>query len=126
MENLEAKTFDQRGWITFKRNRLGKCVFNDLPVYAVMEKVSLIQRVCTKKHCHSLPSFSSTVRLECIQITDITCVCGGRGREEFLSSRCYCVLLCFVSVQFVSRIREVTQKVISTIGEHGKTQTLVS
>lgn len=36
-------------------------------------------------------------------------MCGGRGREEFLSSRCYCVLLCFVSVQFVSRIREMTQ-----------------
>lgn len=46
---------------------------------------------------------------ECTQITDIKCVCCGRGREEFLSSRCHCVLLCFVSVQFVSRIREVTQ-----------------
>jgi len=63
---------------------------------------------------------------ECVQIADLKYMFGGRGREEFLSSHYYFVLLCFVSVQFVSRIREITLKVISTIEEHGKTQTLVS
>lgn len=59
----ESQDFDQRGWITFKSNRLGKYGFRVLTVYAVVEKVSLIQIVCTKNHCQSLPSFSSTLRL---------------------------------------------------------------
>ena len=105
---------------------MGKCGFHVLTVYALVEKVNLIQKVCTKQHCWSVPVSLLLRGFECVQITDVKCVCGGRGREEFLASRCYCVLLCFVSVQFVSRIREMTQKVISTIGEHGKTQTLVS
>lgn len=63
MENLEAKTFDQRGWIMFKSNRVEKCGFHALTVHAAVEKVSLIQGVCTKQHCQSPPSFSSALRL---------------------------------------------------------------
>lgn len=100
VENLEAKTFDQRGWTTFKRNRLGKCVFNDLPVYAVVEKVSLIQRVCTKKHCQSLPSFSSTVRLSAFRSrTQNVCAVEGGGRNFSLPvAIVFCYVLCLFSL----------------------------
>lgn len=64
MENLDSKTFNQRDWITYsKSNRLGKRGFHVLTVYAVVEKVNLIQEVCTKQHCQSVPCFSSTQRL---------------------------------------------------------------
>lgn len=57
-------------------------------------------------------------------LTYDACVVEGGGRNFSLP---VAIVFCYVlSDQFVSRIREMTQKVISTIGEHGKTQTVVS
>lgn len=114
----------KRGSNISTRNRLGKCGFHFLPVLC-SGRWARFRRVyqTTLLGCSQL--FFHWEALSMLRLLTWN-ACGGRGREEFLSSRCYCVLLCFVSVQFVSRIREMTQKVISTIGEHGKTQTLVS
>lgn len=57
----------------------------------------------------SVSLFLVSIPLGGFECSDVKHVCGERGREEFLSSRCYCVLFCFVSVPFVSRIREMTQ-----------------